>query len=80
MTSFMFELETSLLLKNSGMCVRIVKYISNFLLHFSKENLQPRRNVISILSSKSEKKIILQTVLICSEKKESFETNYFFLI
>lgn len=57
--SFMFGFEILRLLKNSGTCVRIVKYISNFLLHFSRENLHPRRNVISKLSSSSEKKQFL---------------------
>lgn len=41
----------SLLLNNSGHAVLIVKYISSFLLHFSNENLQPRRKVIILLSS-----------------------------
>lgn len=39
---------TSRLVKNSGIAVLIVKYMSSFFLHFSKENLQPRRNVSSL--------------------------------
>jgi hypothetical protein len=41
----------SRLVKNSGMAARIVKYMSSLRLHFSKENLQPRRKVMMRCSS-----------------------------
>lgn len=41
----------SRLVKNSGTRPRIVKYMSSFLLHFSSENLHPRRKVIRRRSS-----------------------------
>lgn len=44
-------LETSRSEKNSGSAVRIVKYMSSFFLHLSREKLQPRRNVIILWSS-----------------------------
>lgn len=48
----------SRLAKNSGQAVRIVKYMSSFRLVFSRENLQPRRNVIIRSSSKGSDLII----------------------
>lgn len=48
--------------KNSGTTARIVKYMSSFRLHFSKENLHPRRNVI-ILWSSEENYIMLIVIM-----------------
>jgi hypothetical protein len=44
-------LATSLFRKNSGTAVFIVKYISSFFLHVSKEKLQPLRKVMIRCSS-----------------------------
>nr|CAD7602193.1 unnamed protein product [Timema genevievae] len=40
--------------RNSGMAALIVKYMSSFLFVFSKENLQPRKKVMSRPSSEKE--------------------------
>ena len=50
-SSFSSGLVTSRSSKNSGTAALMVKYISNFRLVFSKENLQPRRKVMIRWSS-----------------------------
>jgi len=62
----------SRLLKNSGTIARIVKYMSSFRLHFSRENLLPLRNVISLRSSEINK-----TALLPLRHSNRFEVKFF---